>query len=401
MDPVRNPYSPGAGLLPPALVGRDDLLEAMDITLQRLLLQRDGRSQLLIGLRGVGKTVLLNQFGRLAETRGYFHQHLEVAEDGTFLPALVAAARRALLAMEARHHINDGTQHALGVLKAFSLLLPERPGINIDVDAIPGPADSGDLASDLAGLFTELGQLARDQQTGVLFTIDELHYIDLPALTALMAGLRRPAQLRLPMMVAGAGLPGLSPITGDIKSDVEQLFSFPHIGSLSPDLAAEALAAPAHDDGVEWTPDALDHALAVTHCYPYFMQTFGKVAWDVAPGPHRITQSDVERAIPLATAALDDGFFRTRASRTSPKERSYLRAMAELGPGPVRSKDVATLMGTSTNALATTRDALIKRAICYSPRRGEIDFTAPLFGEFMQRWMPSPSTPGPMRGNGT
>jgi hypothetical protein len=267
--------------------------------------------------------------------------------------------------MEARHHTNDGTQHALGVLKAFSLLLPERPGINIDVDAIPGPADSGDLASDLAGLFTELGQLARDQQTGVLFTIDELHY------------------------------------TGDIKSDVEQLFSFPHIGSLSPDLAAEALAAPAHDDGVEWTPAALDRVLALTHCYPYFLQAFGKVAWDVAAGPHRITQGDVERALPLATAALDDVFFRTRADRTSPKVRAYLRAMAELGPGPVRSKDVATLMGTSTNALATTRDALIKRAICYSPRRGEIDFTAPHFGEFMKRWMPSLSTPGPMRGNGT
>jgi hypothetical protein len=387
VDPVRNPYSPGAGTRPPALVGRDHEIDAMDVTLQRLLLGRDGRSQMLTGLRGVGKTVLLNEFEQLGDARGYFHEHIEVAEDGVLPPALVAAFRRILLAMDAKRRIGERIVTALGILKAFSLRVPGVE-LNIDVDAIHGPADSGDLASDLAALFVELGEVARDHHTGVLLTIDELHYVDLATFSALVVGLHRASQLRLPISVAGAGLPSLASLTGDAKTYAERMFTFPKIGSLAEDLAAEALATPALDEGVRWDDDALARVLAVTRCYPYFLQEFGKAAWDVADGPDAIRLDDIERSLPLAVAELDDGFFRVRTGRTSDGERLYLRAMAELSPGPVKSADVAALLGKRTNALAPTRDTLIRRAICYSPRWGEIDFTVPMFDEFMKRWIP-------------
>jgi hypothetical protein len=398
VDPVRNPYSPGAGTRPPALVGRDHEIDAMDVALQRLLLGRDGRSQMLTGLRGVGKTVLLNEFEQLGDARGYFHEHIEVAEDGMLAPALVAAFRRILLAMDAKRRIGERIVTALGILKAFSLRMPGVE-LNIDVDAIHGPADSGDLASDLAALFVELGEVARDHHTGVLLTIDELHYVDIATFSALVVGLHRASQLRLPITIAGAGLPSLASLTGDAKTYAERMFMFPKIGSLAEALAAEALATPARDEGVRFDDDALARVLAVTRCYPYFLQEFAKAAWDVADGPDAILLDDVERSLPLAVAELDDGFFRVRTGRTSDGERLYLRAMAELGPGPVKSADVAALLGKRTNALAPTRDTLIRRAICFSPRWGEIDFTVPMFDEFMKRWMPRASelpgeTPG-------
>ena len=388
MDPVRNPYSPGAGTRPPALVGRDHEIDAMDVALQRLLLQRDGRSQMLTGLRGVGKTVLLNEFEQLAEARGYFNEHIEVTEDGVLAPGLVAAFRRILLAVDAKRRVGARVHQALGILKAFSLRLPDGAQINIDVDAVHGPADSGDLGSDLAAVFVELGDVARQHGTGVFITIDELHYVDLPTLTALVVGLHRAAQLRLPITVAGAGLPSLAALTAEAKTYAERMFTFPQIGSLSEELAVEALTAPARDEGVAWDDGALKRVLEVTRCYPYFLQEFGKAAWDVADGPDRITEDDMERCIPLAIAELDDGFFRIRAVRTNDTERMYLRAMAELGPGPAKSTDVAALLGRTTNAFGPTRDGLIKHAMCYSPRRGEIDFTVPMFDQFMKRWIP-------------
>jgi AAA ATPase-like protein len=388
LDPVRNPYSPGAGTRPPALVGRDHEIEAMDVTLQRLLMGRDGRSQMLTGLRGVGKTVLLNEFELIADGRGYFREHIEVSDDGALAPALAGAFRRVLLAMDAKRRIGERVRRSLGILKAFNLRLADGAEFHIDVEPIPGPADSGDLAADLAALFVELGEVARDHDAGVLLTIDELHYVDLPTLTALVVGLHRAAQLRLPITVAGAGLPSLATLAAEAKTYAERMFTFPQIGSLWPDLAAEALTTPATDEGVQWEDDALARVLQVTQCFPYFLQEFGKAAWDVADGPDRITADDVERSLPLAVAELDDGFFRVRTGRTNDTERKYLRAMAELGPGPVKSSEVAALLGKTTNSLAPTRDTLIKRAICYSPRWGEIDFTVPMFDQFMKRWLP-------------
>lgn len=392
MDPVRNPYSPGAGAQPPALVGRDREIDALDISLQRLLQGRPGRSQMLTGLRGVGKTVLLNEFEQLGDGRGYFHEHIEVSEDGVLPPRLGAAFRRVLLSMEARRRIGERVRHALGVLKAFTLRLPNGPEISIDVDAIKGPADSGDLATDLAGLFVELGEVARDHATGVLITIDELHYVKLGPLEALVMGLHRAAQLRLPVIVAGAGLPSLATLTGEAKSYAERMFTFPVIGSLTDAEAREALELPAAEEEVRWTDEALDRAVQVSGGYPYFLQEFGKQAWDAAEGPV-ITLDDVQRSIPVATAELDDGFFRVRTGRTTDLERRYLRAMAELSPGPVRSAEVAALLDRTPTALGPVRDGLLRKSLCYSPRWGEIDFTVPMFDEFMKRWIPDMAVP--------
>ncbi len=388
MDPVRNPYSPGAGTRPPALVGREREIEAMDISLQRLLLGRDGRSQMLTGLRGVGKTVLLNEFEQLADARGYFHEHIEVSDDGDLTSRLAAAFRRVLLSMDAKRRIGERIRRALGILKAFSVRLPDGPELSIDVDAVHGPADSGDLATDLAGLFVELGEVARDHGTGVLITIDELQYVRRPVIEALVMGVHRATQLRLPITVAGAGLPSLATLTGEAKSYAERIFTFPVIGSLNRDQTLEAIESPATDEGVRWSGEALMRLIDVTRGYPYFLQEFGKAAWDVAEGPDAITLDDLERSIPVATAQLDDGFFRVRTGRTSDPERAYLRAMAELGPGPVRSVRVAELLGKKATALGPTRDGLLKKALCYSPRWGEIDFTVPMFDVFMKRWIP-------------
>ncbi|MGH9018355.1 MAG: ATP-binding protein, partial [Acidimicrobiales bacterium] len=272
MDPVRNPYSPGAGTRPPALVGRDREIEAMDVALQRLRLGRDGRSAMLTGLRGAGKTVLLNEFEQLAQARGYFHEHVEVNEDGDLALRLASAFRRVLLAMDARRRIGTPVGRALGVVKAFSIRLPDGPELSIDVDPVPGPADSGDLATDLAGLFTELGQVAADHDTGVLLTVDELHFVRAETLEALVMGLHRAAQLRLPITIAGAGLPSLAALTGEAKSYAERMFSYRVIGSLDAEQARHGLELPAADEGVAWTAAALDRLLEVTAGFPYFLQ---------------------------------------------------------------------------------------------------------------------------------
>jgi len=388
MDPVRNPYSPGAGTRPPALVGRDKQLNDLDVALQRLLLGRDGRGQLLSGLRGVGKTVLLNEFERIADRRGFFHHHIEVEEDGRLPGRIASALRMVLLQMDARRRIGARAHEALGVLKAFSVKLPDGPEFGIDIEAISGPADTGDLAQDLAGLFVEVGHVAREHGCGVLLTIDELHYVPRKVLAALVLGLHRANQLALPVIIAGAGLPSHPTLTGEARSYAERMFTFPEVGSLSDADARRALEDPAAEEGVMWDRRALGRVLALSEGYPYFIQEFGKQSWDVAEGSTAITASDAERAVPLAMAELDSGFFQVRTGRLTDNERTYLRAMAELGPGPMRSADVAKLLGKNTTAVGPVRDRLLKRALCYSPRWGELGFTVPMFDQFMKRWMP-------------
>ena len=388
MDPVRNPYNPGAGTRPPALVGRDGEIDAMDVTLQRLLRGTNSQSQLLTGLRGTGKTVLLNEFEDLAEGRGYFHEYIEVNEDGSLAPAIAAALRRVLLAMDAKRRIGDAVRRALGVLKAFTVRIPNGPELSIDVDAVLGPADSGELGADLAGLFLEVGGVARANETGILLAIDELHYVDHPTLTALLVGLHRASQERLPITISGAGLPTLAALTGEAKTYAERMFVMSKMGMLSEEEAAEALQTPAQSERVTWADDAIARALQVTRCYPYFLQEFGKHAWDIADGPDAVTLDDFERSVPLSVAKLDDSFFLVRAAGSTPGERAYMRAMAQLGAGPVRTADVAAAMGKAPRSLSPVREGLIKRAMCYAPNRGEIAFTVPLFDEFMKRWIP-------------
>ena len=387
MDRVRNPYSPGAGTPPPALVGRTEQLDDMSVTLQRRLLGRPTKSMILTGLRGVGKTVLLHEFANAALRLGYAHEHIEADENIHFAAEIAAAMRKILLRLSATHRLGERIQRALGILKAFSVKLPNGPAFSIDVEAIPGPADSGNLSSDLAALLREVGETARAANTGVFVTIDEIQYLSQESLSALMLGLHRIAQVSLPVVVAAAGLPSVPGLLGEAKSYAERMFDYPEIGLLAPPDAEQALSAPAIAEGVQWTRDAIARVLELTQGYPYFLQEFGKQTWDLAPGPNCITQQAVEDSIAVTLAELDAGFFRVRIDRTTPAERTYLRAMASLGPGPHPSADVAAELGKRTGQVGPTRDRLIKRGLCYMPHWGEIAFTVPMFDGFMRRWM--------------
>ena len=389
MDPVRNPYSPGAGTPPPALVGRDAELQAFDIAVQRLGAGRSAKSLLLTGLRGVGKTVLLREFGRIGERHGWVCQHVEVREEQPFSEVMAILMREALLRLSTGEFMADRVRRALSVLKSFQVRwqLPEGGDVALGLDPLPGRADSGILDHDLAGLFLEIGMAAKDRGAGVLLTIDELQFLARDHLAALMVGLHRISQEQLPVLVAGAGLPSLPGLAGDAKTYAERLFAFRLINSLGKSEARAALADPAQDADVFWHPDALDRVVDRTRGYPYFVQEFGKHAWDIAAGPHEITTTDVELATPLALAELDSGFFRVRIDRATGEERTYLAAMASLGTGPYATGDVAMVLNQTATEVGPHHDALIGRGLCYSPRHGIIDFTVPMFDEFVRRTM--------------
>lgn len=386
MDPVSNPYSPGAGTPPPALAGRDEELRAFEIALKRMDIGRPDRSTLLTGLRGVGKTVLLSRFGEIARQQGWTHQHLEAIEDINLAVQVAGLARRAMLDLSRGRRMAERTQRALGVLRSLQIRwsVPEW-GAVMEVEPFAGVADSGKLEDDLADLFVELGEFAGEQSSGVLFTIDELQYLSSEQLSALIVGLHQVSQRQLPLMVVGAGLPSLPGLAGEAKSYAERLFRFTSIGSLSDAEAKIALADPALDQSVTWNPEAIELAIEQSKGYPYFLQEFGKQSWDTATGPDVIRLPDVEAAIPIANDELDTGFFSARFDRVQPAAQEYLLAMASLGSGPYRSADVAGGMGKSTRQVAPVRDILIKRGLCYSPSRGVIDFTVPTFDRFVRR----------------
>ena len=388
MDPVRNPFTPGAGSRPPLLVGRDDLTDTMTVAVRRLAIGRFERSLLLTGLRGVGKTVLLDEFGRIAQGEGWIHSHLEATENVRIASAMATLARRVLLQFNARARARARARKALGVVRSFvSVHVPvgDAATLVIDFEAQPGPADSGDLDGDLGGLLAEVGETAREAGAGVLLTIDEIQYLPKHELAALIVGLHRVSQLGLPLLVAGAGLPSLPGLAGEARSYAERLFQYAEIGSLEHDDAVTALVVPAEEEGASWHDGALERIIVDTHGYPYFLQEFGKQAWNVADGPE-ITADDVDAAVALALDDLDHGFFRARLDKTTDTERDYLRAMVELGgPGPYRSGDIARQLGKKITQTGPVRDSLIKRGLCYSPRHGELAFTVPMFDAFIRR----------------
>lgn len=390
MDPIRNPYTPGAGTPPPELAGRDDLRNAMRIALERVRAGRSAKSILMIGLRGVGKTVLLDRMRDEAEASGIQTLRVEASE-GRSLPAMLAPQlRQALLRLSRITKAKELAQHALRGLAGFAKALEATyPDIEVgfDFEPAPGLADNGDLEHDLQALLEMTGAAAKQAGTALAIFVDELQYIEEDELAALITALHRTAQRSLPVVLVGAGLPQLPGRMGRARSYAERLFDFPEVGPLAPEAARIAIAKPASDQSVRVTEIGLRRIVQETRGYPYFLQEWGKHAWDAAAASP-ITERDVELASQTVIAALDEGFFRVRFGRLTPLEKRYLRAMAELGPGPHRSGDIAGQLDREVTSLGPTRSQLIAKGMIWSPSHGDTAFTAPLFDAFMRRIMP-------------
>ena len=390
MDPVRNPYAPGAGTPPPELAGRDDLLEIVRIALDRVRIGRPSKSILMVGLRGVGKTVLLDRMRENAEAAGIHTLRIEAPESRS-LPAILAPElRQALLRLSRNAKAKALAQRALRGLAGFARALKVKFAdieVGLDFDPEPGLADDGNLEHDLQALLEAAGEAAKKAGTALVMFVDELQYVGEEELAALITALHRMAQRLVPVVLVGAGLPQLRGQMGSAKSYAERMFDFPEVGPLPREAARSAIAKPANEQGVKVNEDALMHIVELTRGYPYFLQEWGKHAWDTAQSSP-ITRRDVERSSISAIAALDESFFRVRFDRLTPLEKRYLRAMAELGPGPHRSGDIAEELKRKVTALAPTRNQLIRKGMIWSPSHGDTAFTVPLFDEFMHRIMP-------------
>ena len=390
MDPIRNPFSPGAGTPPPELAGRDDLRESLRVALERARIGRPAKSAMLVGLRGVGKTVLLDRVRDDAEAAGIHTVRLE-APEGRSLPALLAPQlRQALLRLSQIAAAREYAVRGLRALAGFASKLKVTFGdieVGIDYDPEPGLADNGDLEHDLQALMEQVGLAAKSADTALVMFIDELQYVKEPQLAALITAMHRTEQRRLPVVLVGAGLPQLRGQMGNAKSYAERLFDFPTIGPLPPQAAAQAIRKPIENEGVAITDDALNRILDVTQGYAYFLQEWGSHTWRAATASP-IAVDAVETASITAVAALDESFFRVRFDRLTPREKKYLRAMAELGPGPHRSGDIAACFNADVTSLAPTRSSLIGKGMVWSPNHGDTAFTVPMFDEFMKRAIP-------------
>lgn len=393
MDPIRNPYAPGAGTPPPELAGREDLRETVRIALERIKAGRPSKSILMVGLRGVGKTVLLDRMRDDAEASGLHTLRVEAPESRS-LPAILAPQLRlALLRLSRNEQAKELAQRALRGLAGFAKALKVKYQdieVGFDFDPEPGLADNGDLENDLAALLEVAGIAAKKAGTALALFVDELQYVNENEMAALITALHRTAQRSLPVVLVGAGLPQLPGQMGRAKSYAERLFDFPQIGPLPVEAAQVAITKPAEAEGVKVNDDALQRIIEETRCYPYFLQEWGKHSWDAADASP-IELSDVVQASATAIAALDESFFRVRFDRLTPSEKKYLRAMAELGAGPHRSGDIAEQLNREVTSLGPTRSQLIAKGMIWSPSHGDTGFTVPLFDAFMKRIMPGES----------
>ena len=368
------------------MIGRDELIRQFGLTLGRARAARPGKSVMPVGLRGVGKTVLLNRYSEMADDAGFATAFIEAPEGGSFPTLLAVPLRKILLGFD-RGPVSRAVTRALRVLKSFTLQLPDGTMIQIDPEPLVGEADSGNLGSDLTDLFVAVGEAARDRARGVLIAVDEVQYLSEQELSALIVAVHRTTQLNLPLVLVGAGLPQLPGLAGEARSYSERLFEFPSIGALEPDDARAALALPAERLDVTFDGDALDQLVDESLGYPYFLQEWGFHVWNHSLRSP-IPLQDVQAVRSTVLAALDRDFFRVRLDRLTPKEREYLRAMAELGPGPHRSGDIAAALEVRVESVAPRRSALIKKGMIYSPAHGDTAFTVPLFDEVMRRVMP-------------
>ena len=390
MDRVSNPFSPGAGSPPPELVGRNDILEETRVLLGRIKARRPEKSILLTGLRGVGKTVLLNEMERLAQRDGYRSILVEAHEDKSLAALLAPHLRRLLFDLNRMAGASDKVRRGLAVLKSFIGSVKVTVGeveFGLDIEPERGTADSGDLEVDLPNLLTVLAEAAEERQVQVAILIDEIQYFNQAELSALIMAMHKMQQRQLPLVLMGAGLPILPGLTGESKSYAERLFSFPNIGPLSAADAAKALQDPVMAVGVEFEESALQEIFRLTQGYPYFLQEWGYQSWNHAD-QSLITLQHVQNATLKVIPRLDANFFRVRFDRLTPSEKNYLRAMANLGPNAQRSGDIASVLGVKSTSLGPVRAKLIKKGMIYSPTHGDMAFTVPLFDEFMRRAIP-------------
>ncbi|MDR7252958.1 hypothetical protein J2X46_001943 [Nocardioides sp. BE266] len=399
MDPIRNPYAPGAGQRPPELAGRDEQLSAFEVVLERVAKGRPERSLVLTGLRGVGKTVLLNALRGAAVRTGWGTGKLEARPGQGLRRPLSSALHQAV--RELGHRDEESLDHVLGVIKSFAhrdagsnAKLKDQWSPGIDVPAVRGRADSGDIEIDLVELFTDLGGLAADAGKGIGIFIDEMQDLGADDVSALCAACHELSQSGLPVIVVGAGLPHLPAVLSASKSYSERLFRYQRIDRLTRDAADRALEAPAASEDAAFEPDALAAMYDATGGYPYFIQAYGKAVWDLAPRSP-ITAADVAVAAPEAESELAVGFFGSRYERATPGERDYLMAMADVavaqvesGADPdsdaVLSADVAAALGKKPQSLSPARDSLLKKGLVYSGERGRIAFTVPHFGRYLR-----------------
>lgn len=390
MDPVKNPFSPGAGSPPPELVGRSEVMEQCRVLLARIQQGRPEKSLLLTGLRGVGKTVLLGQMEHMAEEMGYQVVLLE-AHEGKSLSSLLAPALRSIfLRLDRFEGAKVTVRRGLAILRSFigtiKLTVDDVP-IGIDIEPERGTADTGDIELDLPELLQALAEAAKAKQKAVAILIDEIQYLNENEFSALIMGMHRLQQRQLPLLLIGAGLPTLPRLAGNSKSYAERLFAFPQVGALERDEAFAAIREPVKAEGVEISQEALQEICNFAQGYPYFLQEWGYQAWNHAPhGP--ITIEHVHAATEKAETRLDENFFRVRFDRLTPSEKRFLQAMAHLPSFPCRIGDIAAALNVKVGSLSPRRASLIRKGMIYSPVYGDLDFTVPLFDQFMKRIMP-------------
>jgi hypothetical protein len=389
MDSVRNPFAPSAGRRPPELAGRDEVIEAAQVAAQRVALGKYARPTMLLGLRGTGKTVLLNEFGKIGHQQSVLVSTIEAPEQASLAKLIIPEMRRILRSLStidaAKHLAAKGLR---GLRNFASILKIEVSGIGVGIEGATDPelglADSGDIQFDLPELFILLGEAAKSAGKGWLLLIDEVQYLNDIDLSALIVSLHKVSQSDLPIAFAGAGLPQVARLAGEAKSYAERLFTYPAIGPLSAEAAAIALSRPILAEGAQIDTVAVKHIVEATQGYPFFLQEWGAKAWDVAAGPN-ISLEDVRLAGALATASLDEGFFKVRLDRLTRAETNFVIAMAQLGNDPVSLADIAKTLGRKPQSLSPARASIIHKGMIYSAEHGFLEFTVPLFADFMRR----------------
>jgi AAA ATPase domain len=393
MNPRINPFAPGAGTQPPELAGREQIIDDVSIALHRIKNGLSAKSVLIVGLRGVGKTVLLNRLKDDAEAAGLICTQFESPENRSLPAMLVPSLRNCLLKLDRVAGVGNTVSKAVKALGSFigsAQIKYQDMEFSFDLGKDEGVADTGDLDNDLSELLQAVGTAAKDKKTAVVLFIDELQYVPEAQLAALISALHTCSQKRLPVTVVGAGLPQLVGNIGKAKSYAERLFNFPAIGPLPTEAATIALQRPVGSMNVVFDAAAIDEILKQTKGYPYFLQEWGSHAWAVA-SHSPISESDAKHATELALNELDQSFFRVRFDRCTPMEKAYMRSMAETGSDTPRSGDIATIMKREVTQVAPLRQSLITKGMVYSPAHGDVAFTVPLFADYMKRTMKLPA----------